>query len=117
MGSLRLGLITAATAIAITGSSPLAQSTADMVLLNGKIITVDERFSIAQAVAIHGDRIVAVGSNAEISKLIGPSTRRIDLHGRAVVPGFIDNHIHLFRAAPTWLEEVRWEGIFSRRQA
>ena len=117
MGSCRFGLIAVAAAVAIAGSSPLAQSTADEVLLNGKIITVDQRFSIAQAVAIRGDRIVAVGSNAEISRLVGPSTRRIDLRGRAVVPGFIDNHIHLFRAAPTWQEEVRFEGVFSRRQA
>ena len=54
---------------------------ADMVLTNGKIITVDDQFSIAQAVAIRGDRIVAVGTNQNITRLAGPNTRRIDLRG------------------------------------
>ena len=62
---------------------------ADAVLVNGKIITVDERFTIAQAVAVRGERVVAVGSNADIGKMAGPSTRRIDLRGRAVIPGLI----------------------------
>ena len=60
---------------------------ADLVLSNGKIITVDERFTIAQAVAIRGDRIVAVGTNQEIARLAGPNTRRIDLGGRPSFPG------------------------------
>ena len=76
-----------------------------LVLTNGKIITVDERFTIAQAVAISGDRIVAVGTNQEIGQLAGPGTRRIDLRGRAVIPGLIDNHMHLVRAGATWQRE------------
>src|SRR5688572_15297674 len=70
------------------------QTAADVILPNGKIITVDARFSIAQAVAIKGERILAVGTNQEIARLAGPSTRRIDLRGRSVVPGLIDNHAH-----------------------
>ena len=54
---------------------------ADLILSNGKIVTVDERFTIAQAVAIRGDRIVAVGTNQDIARLAGPNTRRIDLRG------------------------------------
>ena len=54
----------------------------DVILSNGKIITVDDRFSIAQAVAIAGERIVAVGTNADVLRLAGPNTRRIDLRGR-----------------------------------
>ena len=69
-------------------------SAPDTILFNGKIITVDDRFSIAQAVAIRGERFSAVGTNDEITKLAGPNTRRIDLRGRAVTPGFIDNHAH-----------------------
>jgi predicted amidohydrolase YtcJ len=88
-----------------------------LVLTNGKIITVDERFTIAQAVAVRGDRIVAVGSNQEIGQLAGPATRRIDLRGRAVVPGLIDNHMHLLRAGTTWQREVRWDGVDSRKHA
>src|SRR5262244_961167 len=93
------------------------QSPPEIVLSNGKIITVDERFSIAQAIAIKGDRIVAVGPNSEIVPLAGSNTRRIDLRGRAVIPGLIDNHMHLLRAGATWKWEVRWDGVGSRRVA
>jgi predicted amidohydrolase YtcJ len=89
----------------------------DLVLTNGKIITVDERFSIAQAVAIRGDRIVATGTNQEIGQLAGTNTRRIDLKGKAVIPGLIDNHMHLLRAASTWAKELRFDGVDSRKQA
>jgi hypothetical protein len=89
----------------------------DLVLSNGKIITVDERFTIAQAVAIRGDTVLAVGTNQEMGRLAGPNTRRVDLHGRAVIPGLIDNHMHLLRAATTWLRETRFDGVASRKQA
>jgi len=93
------------------------QPAPDLVLTNGKIITVDERFSIAQAVAIRGDRIVATGTNQEIGLLAGPNTRRIDLRGKAAIPGLIDNHMHLLRAAATWAKELRFDGVDSRKQA
>jgi predicted amidohydrolase YtcJ len=100
------------------GAAVRAQQPApDLVLSNGKIITVDERFSIAQAVAIKGDRIVAVGSNQDITRLAGPGTRRIDLRGRAVTPGLIDNHMHLLRAGTTWQYEVRLDGVETRKHA
>jgi predicted amidohydrolase YtcJ len=67
---------------------------ADTVLLNGKIITVDETDRIAQAVAIAGGKIVAVGSNEEIRARVGASTEQIDLRGRAVTPGLLDAHVH-----------------------
>jgi len=94
-----------------------AAGTPDLILSNGKIVTVDERFSIAQAVAVKGDRIVAVGTNQAIGQLAGAGTRRIDLKGRAVIPGLIDNHMHLLRAATTWPLELRWDGVYSRKQA
>ena len=93
------------------------QPAPDLILSNGKIITVDERFSIAQAVAIKGDRIVAVGTNQDITRLAGPGTRRIDLRGRAVTPGLIDNHMHLLRAGTTWQYEVRLDGVETRKRA
>jgi predicted amidohydrolase YtcJ len=93
------------------------QSGPDLILSNGKIITVDERFTIAQAVAIRGERVVAVGTNQEIAQLATPNTRKIDLKGKSVVPGMIDNHMHLLRAAGTWLQELRFDGVFSRKQA
>ena len=94
-----------------------AQGAPDLVLSNGKIITVDERFTIAQAVAIRGDQVVAVGTNQEIDRLAGAGARRIDLRGRAVIPGLIDNHMHLLRYGTTWRYEVRWDGIESRKAA
>jgi predicted amidohydrolase YtcJ len=103
--------------IATAGMLGAQQPAPDLVLTNGKIITVDERFTIAQALAIRGDRIVAVGTNQEIAQLAGPNTRRIDLAGKAVTPGLIDNHMHLLRAATTWLRELRFDGVESRKQA
>jgi predicted amidohydrolase YtcJ len=105
--------------IVVLASATLhAQSPApDLILSNGKIITVDDRFTIAQAVAIRGDRILAIGTNQAIAQLAGPNTRRIDLRGRAVIPGLIDNHMHLLRAATTWTRELRFDGVESRKQA
>jgi len=105
--------------LAITGAVYLKaqQPAPDLVLLNGKVITVDERFSLAQALAVRGDRLVAVGSNSDVARLAGPNTRRIDLRGRSVIPGLIDNHMHLLRAGTTWQSEVRWDGIGSRKEA
>src|SRR5437667_6833130 len=95
--------------IALLGVGLYAQTPAvDTILTNGKIITVDERFTIAQAMAIRGDRVVAVGTNQEMTQLAGPNTRRIDLRGRTAIPGLIDNHMHLLRAAGTWTKELRF---------
>jgi predicted amidohydrolase YtcJ len=103
--------------LALAGMLRAQQPAPDLILSNGKIITVDERFTIAQAVAIKGDRIVAVGSNQEMNQLAGTNTRRLDLMGRAVIPGLIDNHMHLLRGATTWLRELRFDGVESRKQA
>lgn len=102
-----------AAAAAQMPATPLA----DLVLTNGKIVTVDERFTIAQAVAVKGERIVSVGTNQDILRLAGPNTRRIDLQGRTVIPGVIDNHMHLLRAASTWQLELRFDGVYSRKVA
>src|SRR5688572_27021346 len=68
---------------------------ADTVLFNGNVITVDADFRRAQAIAIAGDRFVLVGSNDDIETVVGPDTKRIDLQGRSVLPGFIDLHGHI----------------------
>jgi len=108
-------------ALLATASAPAvlrAQAPApDVILSNGKIITVDNRFSIAQAVAVRGDRIVAVGSNQDVTRLAGPNTRRIDLQGKAVVPGMIDNHAHIMEEGRIWLEELRLDGVTTRKAA
>ncbi len=65
---------------------------ADLVLVNGKVLTVDKEFRVTEAVAIRDGRILQVGSTAAIERLAGPNTRRIDLAGRSVIPGCIDSN-------------------------
>jgi predicted amidohydrolase YtcJ len=72
---------------------------ADLILTNGKIITVDPAFTIAQSIAIAGDRILAVGPDAAMAALAGPATRVVDLKGKAVIPGITDGHAHMDREA------------------
>jgi predicted amidohydrolase YtcJ len=85
----------AAIAIILSVFAGSAQQTADTVLHNGKVLTVDSDFSTAQAVAVRGNRIVAVGGNDEVLRLAGPNTLKIDLKGRTVTPGLINTHVHL----------------------
>src|SRR5580698_263397 len=88
---------------------------AALVLVNGKIVTVDEQFSIRQAVAIEGERITAVGEDAAVLARAAPDARVVDLAGRTVIPGLIDNHNHFVRA--TEHAEVRLDGVRTRAAA
>jgi predicted amidohydrolase YtcJ len=74
---------------------------ADLVLINGKIVTMDPGDSIREAVAVKFGRILAVGSNEEVEGLIGEETKVIDLEGRTVIPGLIDSHGHFVRTGAT----------------
>jgi predicted amidohydrolase YtcJ len=94
-----------------------AQEAPDTIYLNGKIVTVDDYFSIEEAVAVRGNTIQAVGSNQEISSLKGDSTLVLDLQGRTVIPGLIDNHNHVVRATEYWPNDARLDGVTSRSQA
>src|SRR5947209_3497465 len=67
---------------------------ASLILVNGKVWTENPSQPIAQAVALDGSRILAVGDNAAVRKLAGPNTRVIDLTGRLLLPGFNDSHVH-----------------------
>jgi len=86
-----------------------------LALVNGKIVTVDERFSVSAAVAIQAGRITATGSSADVLANAGPRAEVVDLGGRTVIPGLIDNHNHFARA--TEHLEVRLEGVRSRASA
>lgn len=100
------------------GQAAAAQAPApDFVLTNGKIVTVDDRFTIAEAVAVSGVRIAAVGTNDEIAALAGPATTAIDLQGRTVIPGLIDNHAHVMEEGPIWQLELRLDGVTTRAEA
>ena len=67
---------------------------ADLVFLNGTVITVDDALPAAEAVAIVGNRIARVGASDELQDEVGPETRVVDLEGRTLLPGFNDNHTH-----------------------
>ena len=84
----------AAAAIAASISLAYGQQTADTILHNGKVLTVDANFSVAEAVAVRNSHILAAGTNDEVLKLAGPNTLRIDLKGRTVTPGLIHTHVH-----------------------
>ena len=77
----------------------LPAQTADLILHHGKVVTVDADFSIAEAVAVQGNRILSVGSNADVRKLAGAGTRQVDLQGKTVIPGLMDTHSHASGAA------------------
>ena len=74
---------------------PADTTPADLVLRSGTVVTMDPRRPRAEAVAIRGDTLVAVGTDAEVDSAVGPSTEVIELAGRLVVPGFIEGHGHL----------------------
>ena len=74
--------------------SSLASAQPETIFFNGKIVTVDETFSIAEAIAVRGDRIQDVGPTARIRQLAGPETILVDLKGRTVIPGLCDSHVH-----------------------
>lgn len=84
---------------ALMAFSCAAPEKADLILTNGKVVTVDKDFSIAEAVAVKGDRILAVGTNEEIEKYAGPETERVDLGGKMALPGLIDSHVHAVPSA------------------
>ncbi len=96
---------------------PAAAQAPDTILVNGKILTVDARFSTRQALAIRDGRIVALDTSANIRKLAGRQTRVIDVQGRTVIPGLIDSHLHAIRAAQTFSTEVNWIGAASLADA
>jgi predicted amidohydrolase YtcJ len=87
----RLAAVIAVAAMNCHAAEP---APADVVLLGGRIHTQDAHRTAVAAMALRGNTIQAIGSDADISRLIGPATRKIDLHGNAVLPGIIDAHIH-----------------------
>lgn len=88
-----LGLIVSL--LATCQTAPVARGDEpDLILYHGKIITVDEKFTVVEALAVSGERIVAVGTNADVVKLAGPKTVKVDLKGKTVLPGLTDSHVH-----------------------
>nr|WP_297381165.1 amidohydrolase [uncultured Roseateles sp.] len=100
-----------------TSFSRSAGMTPDLVLFNGRFTTLDRTRPSAEAVAIQDGRFLSVGGNQEILALAGATTRRIDLKGRGVLPGLIDNHLHIIRGGLNFNMELRWDGVRSLADA
>src|SRR5690242_1517446 len=90
---LRLALL------ALLIASPALAQPADLVLRGGNIITVDNEWHVAQAVAVRDGRFVAIGNDAAVASYVGPTTQVVELGGKTVVPGLIDSHLHQLLAA------------------
>ena len=90
---------------------------ADLILHSGLITTLDRGNPAPSAVAIKDGRFVAVGREAEVMAHAGPQTRIVDLKGRRVLPGLIDNHLHIIRGGLNFNMELRWDGVRSLADA
>jgi predicted amidohydrolase YtcJ len=90
---------------------------ADLILFNGRFTTLDPKKPMASAVGVTGSSLTAVGSDHEVRGIAGPATRIIDLQGRCVIPGLIDNHMHLIRGGLSFNMELRWDGVRSLSEA
>jgi predicted amidohydrolase YtcJ len=99
----------------LAGSCTGAATPADLVLRNGKVVTMDSTAPQAQAVAVTGDRITAVGSDADIKQYVGPNTKVIDLDGHLAIPGFNESHGH-FTGLGEGLAELNLMGVPSWQQ-
>src|SRR5581483_12330462 len=103
---MRARVLAVLSAFALSFAGSAQQRTAappDAVFYNGKIITVDSKFSIQQAFAVKGDSFVGVGTTAAMRALAGPGTKLTDLRGAAVIPGLTDNHEHVYDSAKIML--------------
>jgi predicted amidohydrolase YtcJ len=103
--------------ICFSASNLLAQSkpSADLIITNAKVWTVDKSHPTAQAVAVLGDRIIAVGSNADVDVLRGRDTKVIDASGKLLLPGFNDAHVH-FVSGGLQLESVQLNDVTSKQE-
>lgn len=96
-------------ATALGGCARPVGQAVDTIYYNGKIVTVDDRFTVAQAIAVRGERIVAVGSTGAMRALATSGTRQVDLGGRTVLPGFYDSHVHLSTGDPPEVQD--WNSL------
>jgi predicted amidohydrolase YtcJ len=121
-----LGVLLTSLAPRTAGQAPVGVRPADLVIRGGKIVTVDEAKPEAQAMAVSGDTIVAVGSNQEMQRYVGPNTKVVDLKGALATPGFIDAHTHFtgvgeaarnlkLATARTWDDIVRMVGEAAKK--
>ena len=99
-----------------TSTDKSATGKATLLITNANIITLDERNTLAQALAIADGKILAVGTGAQMERYRGPATRVVDAGGRTVIPGLNDSHNHVIRGGRFFNTELRWDGVKSLRQ-
>jgi predicted amidohydrolase YtcJ len=99
--------------VALTAAPPATAQPADIILWNGKVVTLDGAGAVAEAIAVRDGKILAVGRTADVRGAAGADARAIDLQGRTVIPGLIDSHMHAIRAALFYATEVNWIGARS----
>ena len=92
-------------------------NSADLVVHNGKIATLDSQQPTVSAAAIKDGRFIAIGSDEQVLKLRGERTQVVDLHGRTAIPGLNDSHLHLIRGGLNYNMELRWDGVPSLADA
>ena len=110
-------LLLAAFSLTCAAAAAPSGSSADLVLFHGTILTVDAKDSTAHALAVRGGKILAIGTDAEILRLAGAKTRRIDLNGRTATPGLIDSHAHIADGGVAELYHVKLSDVTSVAQA
>lgn len=103
--------------ILFLGIYPVHAQNADIIITNGKISTLDNQNSEVEALAISGNTIMQIGSNADIVKLKGKNTKVIDAKNRRVIPGLFDSHMHVIRGGRFYNTELRWDGVTSLKRA
>lgn len=97
--------------------TPDTGESADIIFHNGRITTLDRSNPLASAVAVRDGLFLAIGEDREVMQHAGPKTRLVDLKGRSVLPGLIDNHTHVVRGGLNFNMELRWDGVRSLADA
>ncbi len=114
---MRLDIVIGFALAALSAATAIAQPSIDTAIVNARALTVDEDFSIVEALAISDGRIAASGTSDDVLALADDTTRIIDVEGRTVIPGLIDNHFHFARAVQRWHLQARLDGVDSRARA
>ena len=109
-------VVAAVAAAAQSVSTPTAAVSADLVVVNAKIATLDQQRPAASALAVKGGKFIAVGEEADVRKLQGPETKAIDAGGRTIIPGLNDSHLHAVRGGRFYNLELRWDGVKSLKR-
>ncbi len=116
---MRLSMLVAISACLImpTGATGEPQpGVADVIVHNARIVTLSDGVPEASALAVRGEKFIAVGTNDEVMEFRGARTRVIDAGGRRVIPGLNDSHIHAVRGGRFYTLELRWDGVESLEQ-